>query len=140
MNVRDFLRVRTPFVWGGVAGEDCTTWCARYAELLTGEDPAADLRGTYHDRDGAVAVIAGHGGLIGTVAPRLQKSGWTRVSDAINGDMAVIEALAALDGGAPGMAQISALRFGPLWVAFGPHGPAGVAASRVQMLACWRLA
>ncbi|WP_377299665.1 DUF6950 family protein [Rhizobium sp. SGZ-381] len=140
MNVRDFLRVRTPFVWGGVDGEDCTTWCARYAELLTGDDPASDLRGTYQNREGALAMIARNGGLVATVAPRLKRSGWRVVQAPADGHMAVIEALANIDGDGPQLSEISALRFGPLWVALGPCGPAGIAASRVRVLACWGLA
>lgn len=61
-NLYDYLRAaaHTPFAWGV---HDCCLMAADAVAVQTGTDPAADLRGTYHDRASADAVLALHGGL-----------------------------------------------------------------------------
>lgn len=53
-------RMRTPFQWGV---HDCCTFAADAVLALTGQDPAADVRGTYGDEAGATAVLEAAGGL-----------------------------------------------------------------------------
>lgn len=42
---------------------DCCMWAADAVNAITGVDPAASLRGTYHTRDEAHAVITARGGM-----------------------------------------------------------------------------
>ncbi|WP_226578909.1 DUF6950 family protein [Acuticoccus sediminis] len=60
-----FLRwlAREPFAWGQL---DCLLALGSWWEALYGVDPAAHLRGTYHDEATCAAVLAGQGH-----APRL---------------------------------------------------------------------
>lgn len=140
MDVRDFIGIRHLFRWGGVDGEDCTTWCARYAQLLTGEDPAEQFRGTYNTREGARRLIASRGGLPAFVGPILAEQGWKRVQRPSSGDLAVIRTLAGFEGEEPVVTEVSALRFGPLWSVFGPLGPVGISETKAEIAACWRWA
>ena len=48
------------FAWGR---NDCALWTASVVRDLTGEDFAADLRGRYRTRNGALVVMARAGGL-----------------------------------------------------------------------------
>lgn len=52
-----------PFCWGQGNG-DCLLFIAGWGIVLNGIDFAADLRGTYHDEDGAKAAIARKGGAV----------------------------------------------------------------------------
>ena len=56
-----------PFVWGQ---QDCALFAADCMASCTGEDPAAELRGTYRDAVGAAAVIRRLGGLAEIAAAR----------------------------------------------------------------------
>ena len=49
-----------PFVWGK---RDCALFAAAGVEALTGTHPCPWLVGKYHDREGAEAILAEHGGL-----------------------------------------------------------------------------
>lgn len=138
MNVRDFIQIPHLFRWGGVDGEDCTTWCARYAQLLTGHDPAEQLRGTYSNRDGARQLIVGRGGLVALVDPILTASGWKRIQCPMSGDMAVIRTNAGFEDEDTQVTEVSALRFGPLWTVFGPCGPVGISEKKAKTVMCWR--
>jgi len=48
----DFIckRARVPFAWGT---NDCAIFCSDWIKLATGQDPAANLRGTYDSGRGA---------------------------------------------------------------------------------------
>ncbi|MBO9631174.1 MAG: hypothetical protein J7516_17355 [Shinella sp.] len=139
MDIKDYVKLPVSFGWGGVGCEDCTTWCATYARLLTGDDPASDFRGTYTTETGAKELIARHGGLVLLAGPRLERAGWKRVQNPENGDLAVIHAVAGFSDREPYMTEISAIRFGPLWSALGLAGPVGLAPGRVRHVAsCWR--
>lgn len=138
MDIRDYVRMPTRFAWGGVDGEDCTTWCATYARLLTGLDPAQGFRGSYGDRQGALVLIARHGNLLGLVGPILSDHGWKRVQQPESGDMAIIHAVTGAIDGQPVYGNIAALRFGPLWSVMSEAGPSGVAERKARLIACWR--
>ena len=61
-------RRRMPFAWGV---QDCGLWAADCVQAVTGEDIAADLRGTYKDEQGAARVLKRLGGVAGIAAARL---------------------------------------------------------------------
>lgn len=70
---------RRPFAWGSF---DCCLWAADAVLAQTGEDPAADLRGTYADAAGAARVLRAQGGLRGVatrggepIAPLMARTG-----------------------------------------------------------------
>lgn len=47
-----------PFAWGR---HDCLLWCANCAKAITGQDPAAHLRGRYKTAAGAARVMKTEG-------------------------------------------------------------------------------
>ncbi|WKB52317.1 DUF6950 family protein [Eleftheria terrae] len=53
-------RLRQPFAWGQ---HDCALWVADAVHALTGQDPAAELRGRYHSALQAARLVAERGGL-----------------------------------------------------------------------------
>lgn len=57
-----------PFAWGE---HDCCTWAAECVQAVTGTDPLADLRGTWHSAEAAQAVLQRLGGLRAAVDARL---------------------------------------------------------------------
>lgn len=61
-------RLDEPFAWGE---RDCCLWAADAVHAVTGEDPAADLRGTYSTAYGAARALAQAGGLLALCAQRL---------------------------------------------------------------------
>lgn len=96
MNVEDYIDAasRRPWAWsGGIdgwRGHDCTIFPANWSVALTGNDPAADLRGTYHNREEAEAMVSKAGGIVPLVAARLVTAGWRAADEAQDGDLAVI--------------------------------------------------
>lgn len=60
--LEDFIesRRKTTFTWGS---NDCCLFAANAVRLLTGQDFAADLRGTYKTKLGAARVLKKHGGI-----------------------------------------------------------------------------
>ena len=130
MTLHEFLRLPHRFVWGGVGGDDCTTFCARWIEAVMGVDPAASFRGTYSDAEGAGRLLAGAGGLVAFADRHL---GLARTDDPQTGDVGVIVAPSALDGE---FKHIAAIRFGPLWATL---SQAGVRARKAEFVAAWRI-
>lgn len=61
-------RMRRPFVWGQ---QDCVLFAADCVEAVLGEDPAADVRGTYSTARGASRVLRQRGGLAAIAAAAL---------------------------------------------------------------------
>jgi hypothetical protein len=57
-----------PFEWGT---RDCCLWAADAVQAITGQDLAADLRGTYADLRGGLRTIAAVGGLPALCTSRL---------------------------------------------------------------------
>ena len=143
MQIKEFLLLPHRFAWGGDGRahphdpqgriyNDCTTFCASWAEQLTGIDIAADLRGTYSTEDGAHAIVEAAGGQVSFVGNRLSLLGFETTAEPQDGAIGVIRAPSALGQ----FTVISAIRFGPLWAALGRHG---VAARRAECIAAWRL-
>lgn len=58
----DFIaaRIAVPFSWGH---QDCCLFAADAIQAITGTDPAATFRGTYHDAKTAARVMFSLGGL-----------------------------------------------------------------------------
>lgn len=58
-----FLRasLSRPFAWGR---DDCALWAASCAHHVTGRDPAAHLRGTYHSAFQCRRIVLRAGGLV----------------------------------------------------------------------------
>lgn len=132
MNLQEFLRLPHRFRWGGQGGDDCTTFCASWAEEETGTDPAMRLRGTYRDSDGAHALLAGAGGLVPFMAGHLEPLGYVRTNDPQDGDIGAVLAPVGIDGEAK---EIGAIRYGPLWAIL---GPARVVTKQAEFIAAWR--
>lgn len=81
------LLAREPFAYGRT---DCALPIARWWQINHGVDPAAHLRGSYSDKTGCSAVIAGHGSLLRLVWSLARSVGAKRTDDPQPGDFAVI--------------------------------------------------
>ncbi len=70
-NVGDFIAqtYSEPFSWGT---NDCALWCASAVRHMSGFDPAADLRGAYQTRFGAMRLQSQNGGLVRLVSSRMK--------------------------------------------------------------------
>lgn len=145
MDIREFLSLPHRFGWGGEGKphprdpngyiyNDCTTFCASWVEVLTGIDPAADLRGTYAFPKSAQAIVDAVGGHIAFMAGRLEPLGFVRVSEPQDGDIGCVRAPVGLEGD---FKEVGAIRFGPNWVTL---GRAGLVGKRLETIAVWRLA
>lgn len=132
MTIHEFLARPREFRWGGVDGEDCMTFCASWIAELTGIDPAAEFRGTYHTEFGAGRLIASYGGLVPLTTRLVEPLGFTRTTEPQPGDVGIIKAISETDR-RPG--EMAAIRFGPLWAAM---SLAGVRAKKVEFVAAWR--
>ncbi|MCS0459542.1 DUF6950 family protein [Rhizobium favelukesii] len=133
MTLREFLMLPHRFEWGGLAGDDCTMFCAAWVYELTGIDPAEDLRGTYNDARGAHRVLARAGGIVAFAQGRLAPLGFVRTDEPRDGDLGVVAAPIGMD---EETALVSAIRFGPLWAVM---SPGGVVARKLDHVAAWRL-
>ncbi len=133
MILRDWLEGSHRFRWGGQGGDDCLMFCASWVAHVTGTDPVAEFRGTYSTAEEAAALIASHGGIIALVDTVAARSGIKRTRDPRNGDIGIIRAPSSLDGE---MAEIGAIRFGPLWACL---GPAGVVGKPAEWIAAWEV-
>ena len=132
MDLPTFLALPHRFRWGGVGGDDCTTFCATWVSETLGIDPAADLRGTYRTADGAAAIVSAAGGLVAFVDGRLAPLGFCRVSDHKPGDLGVVIAPVGLG---EDIKQVSAISLGKTWAVLGPHGVCG---KKLDHIAVWR--
>lgn len=131
MNLREFLALPHLFGWGGVVGDDCTTWCASWVLDQIGTDPAASLRGTYSTELGAHRVIQRAGGLVALIDSKLLPLGFTRTDAPAVGDIGVVRA--AITNGRP--ADVAAINFSKTWAML---SPGRVVARRADLVAAWR--
>lgn len=70
---------------------DCAVFMADWVRELTGLDPIADVRGTYHTEQQFLRIVRREGGFEAAVGRRLGAVGFCRVGlDARAGDMAVV--------------------------------------------------
>lgn len=79
-----------PFVWGE---HDCCLFAANVVRAMTGNDPAADLRGRYRSRSGAGRLIKDAGGLDALVDRMARAAGLSPipVAYAHRGDPVLVE-------------------------------------------------
>jgi len=66
-------RRHLPFQWGV---NDCCLFAADWALLFTGQDPAADMRGTYGSALSAKRLLDAAGGVVSLADKRLLALGW----------------------------------------------------------------
>ena len=69
---------------------DCAMAPADWALWLTGQDPGADLRGTYDSPLLAALALLARGGMVRTFAQRLEPQGWRRTAAPAPGDIGVV--------------------------------------------------
>jgi hypothetical protein len=120
----------------GFSGHDCTLFCADWAHLLTGKDPARGIRGTYHSMAQALSIVNGHGGMEKFIGTRLEADGWWKVPMLpVTGDIGVVKAPIALFGGAEQVEILPAIRCGHAWMIRTGNGYRG---GMFQHLAAWR--
>ena len=101
-------RMNTPFAWGV---HDCCLFAADAVFVMTGDDPAAGLRGTYSDAASAARVLAANGGLEGVAG-----LGGARLPSALAacvGDVGIVP----FDG-----RETLAVCNGPNWIAAAAEG------------------
>ncbi|MER9056414.1 hypothetical protein [Mesorhizobium sp. M0910] len=123
MTLEEYIRLPHRWRWGGMGGEDCTTFCAGWVLARTGKDPAADLRGTYFDADGADAVLRAAGGVGALVGAKLGALGFQRVQQPHDGDIGIISAMTGFDAAGMVVKHIPGIKFGPLWAVLSARGP-----------------
>ncbi|WP_322884279.1 hypothetical protein U8C35_09515 [Sinorhizobium medicae] len=131
MTLQEFLALPHQFRWGGVAGDDCTTFCGTWLCESVGVDPAEAYRGTYSTAEGAHDILAQAGGLVSFAAHAPEPLGFVRTVCLQDGDVGVVLAPA----GMAGVKEVCAIRFGPLWALL---APSGVIAKKLDHVAAWR--
>lgn len=88
-------RAAAPFAWGT---QDCVTFAADAVQAITGADPIAGIRGTWHDAAGAEAAIAAFFGCPGRIDQAThamaQRQAWPEVPPALaqRGDLVLVPA------------------------------------------------
>ncbi len=117
---------KEPFRWGVF---DCCLLAADSVEALTGFDPAAGLRGTYSDEEGARKILAREGGLAALVGRICRERGFREIPPlyAQRGDVAVVTVANPLDpppGSGEGALRETAGLVSGAWV-YCPKEPAG---------------
>lgn len=135
MDIFEFKSLPHRFRWGGMGGDDCMTFPARWAEEVTGIDPAEELRGTYRTREEAHAILDRFGGPLAFMDLHLSRIGARRVQQPQDGDIGLIRSQ-TFEAGTAIDAELGAVRFGPVWLCIQPGGIRSVLASHI---ACWRL-
>ncbi|MCC0806502.1 hypothetical protein FPV16_09770 [Methylobacterium sp. W2] len=78
----------SPFVWGRC---DCSLWPCDWIAGEVRIDPAAHLRGTYHDALSCARLLKREGGLPALAASLAVTAGLARTADPVPGDVGVIE-------------------------------------------------
>lgn len=109
-------------------GSDCALFVADWIMKRTGIDPAASLRGTYHDKWGAARQIARFGGYLLMWRVHMAMAGFNTTKDPQEGDVAVV-----LDAAGN---KVSAIRFDGMWVA---KSETGVVVEDFRVLEAWSL-
>lgn len=128
MTLHEFLTLPHRFRWGGMGGDDCTTWCASWIRERIGSDPAATLRGTYRDEEGAHRILIAAGGIVPFMASHLLPLGFAPTDAPAPGDLGVVRVAGT-------SADIAAINFGPLWAML---SPGRVVAKKAEIVTAWR--
>lgn len=115
---------RSDHVW---SESDCAMTIANWWRFKHGLDPAADLRGTYHNEPECMAVVEREGGMLNVVGVRAERVGAILTANPVPGDIGVI--------------NVHGLTFGAIlgpsgrWIVKSVHG---VASYRCAHLKAWR--
>lgn len=121
MTPLDFAKRPHKWAWGGVGGEDCSTFVGSWFCARTGNDPAAPFRGTYDSREGAEAIIAAWGGIERLLGAHFEPLGARRVQKPADGDIGLVTATAGILGDVAEK-SLPGISWGPLWIVMGPRG------------------
>ncbi|MCB2130815.1 MAG: hypothetical protein KDE03_17550 [Rhodobacteraceae bacterium] len=123
-----------PFIWGET---DCMMVLADWIKAVRGQDPAADIRGTYDNRGGCQRETGFLRDPVAAVEKCLATiGGLERVCEPLPGDIALI-VLTEPDGR---VSPCGALWLGSAWGCKGPHGATTLhPAAVIEVLAIWRV-
>ncbi len=120
-----FIRaaMRREFVWGE---RDCILFCTDWVKEVTGIDPAARWRGSYHSKAEAQTIIDGFGGLV-----ELCDEGYAGVLERCEPEDALVGVITSIEG------DVGAVRSGISWVVLTEHGIGRVRIDLADCLAAW---
>jgi len=138
MDLREFVAQPRGWAWGGVSGDDCTTFAGSWVLAHAGIDPAAGVRGTYSTAAEAKAIVDRFGGIAALGAAMLEPHGFRRVQAPLDGDVGIVSAVLGTDPENCADGLIPGICFGPLWAVMSARGPQ-VKALRFTGIA-WRIA
>lgn len=114
---------RSSFVWGET---DCMMATCNHVRDLTGIDPAAPWRGSYHDEEGAKAIYEAYGGVLGLAQFSMARAGFS-AGERAPGRPVICEIAGH---------QIAGVDMGGK-VMFMSERPRGVVCLRAQVLQAW---
>ncbi len=123
-----FIRaaMRRQFVWGE---RDCILFCTDWVLEVTGIDPAARWRGSYHSKAEAQTIIDGFGGLV-----ELCDEGYAEVLQRCEPEDALVGVITSIEGD---VGDVGAVRSGISWVVLTEHGIGRVRIDLADCLAAW---
>lgn len=121
--VLSYITAPRRWAWGGLGGEDCTTFAASWVEEVCGTDPAAALRGTYSTKEEANLIVERAGGVGVLMAFCLDPIGLRRIQQPQDGDVGVVIAMTGFDADGAVVKEIPGIRFGPNWAVMSARGP-----------------
>lgn len=94
---------------------DCTLMAADWIRTATGRDPAADLRGAYHDPETARAIVREAGGILALVRERLEAAGLAETAEPTSGDVGLLDVSAMHCRLLPVVGAVAGIRVGGAW-------------------------
>lgn len=115
---------------------DCTLTAADWVLMARGVDPAAGLRGRYHDADGARAIVRAHGGLLGLVREMVEAVGLTETFSPEEGAVGVLDLSARMIRALPVVGGCVGIRRGGAWAV---KSAMGVAYLDVPHIVAWAI-
>ena len=113
-------RSATPFAWGT---NDCVTYAADAVRAITGDDPLADLRGSWSTELGARRAVTRAGGM-----PAALDSRFTRLPNVLCAQRGDIGVLPEETGW-----HVVVVCMGALWACPGPDGVVTVSLEKAAM-------
>lgn len=123
MTVKEYCGLPHRWCWGGMGGDDCTTFVATWMIKHVGWDPAIHLRGTYSTKEEANAIVDAAGGIAALVASCVEPMGINRIQQPHDGDIGIVTAMTGFDADGAAVKDIPAIKFGPLWAVMSARGP-----------------
>lgn len=115
---------------------DCTLMAADWILTATGRDPAADLRGAYHDPETARALVRGAGGFVPLVRERMEGAGLAETGAPADGDVGLIDVSALLCRVLPVVGGVAGIRRGDSWAI---KSLRGVYYAEAPAITAWRV-